>query len=407
MRIQYASVTASSTRPMWREQDMEVTTGLPLHGATLINPSPLPQASAAAAAMAAAGNPAAGVRPTTGVSMPSEACVRAATCLLRLARDLVAKRAVERYIKKKARGPKPVEVAPDFERLPCCTENIQLQELLGRAEHQISSSSLELKGVVRARRDEVVQLNAEVSQLHSRYQSKNMQNGGGTVLHDFSSQLDVTAARAQEQVDMWQQRLVTQSSEMEVLRRRIFQLQRETAEDISAIELCRKKHALEMEELQLRMHPAASVSRWVAQTGEASRRQADAAELGANLQAARAEREEVQRLLLAARSLHQQEIKLLSNELEAARRDQSFDAEDDEALFGHLSDEAEQKLSRQVFSMYEHAGKLVSFFGLRDLPERPPADCESTAHAQWLRAFGARMTEMTQRIQSAKAGGAN
>lgn len=396
---------------MWRtaaDQDTEVASGPPLHSTALINPSPLPQGSAAAAAMAAAGNAVIGVRPATGAPMPSDASVKAATCLMRLARDLVAKRVVERYIKKKARGPKVVTVPPDFERLPCCSENIQLQELLGRAEHQISSQSMELKGVVRARRDEVVQLNAEVSQLHSRYQSKNMQNGCGTVLHDFSSQLDVTAARAQEQVEMWQQRLVAQSSEMEVLRRRVFQVQRDTAEHISAIELCRKRHAQEMEELQARMHPAASVSRWVAQTGEVSRRQADAAELGTNLQAARAEREEVQRLLLAARSLHQQEIKLLSNELDAARREHDFDDQEDDAVPGHLpSDEAEQKLSRQVFSLYGHASKLVALFGLRDLPERPPADCEPTAHAQWLRAFGARMTEITQRVQNSKASSTN
>mmetsp|Transcript_56717 Transcript_56717/g.122091 ORF Transcript_56717/g.122091 Transcript_56717/m.122091 type:complete len:257 (+) Transcript_56717:56-826(+) len=94
--------------------------------------------------------------------------------LLRLARDLTAKRAVERHLgPSRARGPRRPRgnsralegTTSHFCRLPCCAENEQLQEVFEVAERRLGRQSLDLLGSSWAVGEEVQQLSAEVQWL--------------------------------------------------------------------------------------------------------------------------------------------------------------------------------------------------------------------------------------------------
>lgn len=87
--------------------------------------------------------------------------------MLRMARDLVAKRAVERYLRRKARGSR----RGPFDRLACCVEHADLQDDLNRTQGIWLRHSAELKDAVNAKDEEVWQLGAEVLHLREQLQS--------------------------------------------------------------------------------------------------------------------------------------------------------------------------------------------------------------------------------------------
>merc|ERR1719443_1055917 len=241
--------------------------------------------------------------------------------LYRMARDLVAKRAVERHLRRKARNPKKPRKAA-FEHLMCCVQNTELQENITKAEQQISRQSLELKNVNRARNEEVAQLSAEVSHLQQqlRQQDDLVEEGGEDASQELRVQLEMATARARIETEDLRQQLITQRGEIESVRQAMLQAQREAAEYRAKLAVYRETHEQEMSELRRRLQPP-SVGGTQAGPSEAevetTRRRI--AELDQGLRVAQRGREEAETLLRTEQDLHRQEVELLLEELRAAQ----------------------------------------------------------------------------------------
>lgn len=131
--------------------------------------------------------------------------------------DLVAKRAVEQYLKRRGK------FAPKFELLPCCAEKNELECRLQDVELQISRQTVEEKDVSHARKEEISQLGAEVALLRRRVQQRRQRGG------------EVAEHTAQEIAEIQQQ---------------IQRLQREALEDHAKLQVQREAHDKEMARLR-------------------------------------------------------------------------------------------------------------------------------------------------------------
>lgn len=151
---------------------------------------------------------------------------------LRLSRDLVAKRAVERHLRRQIER----SFVPDFEMLPCCSEKFELQHRLEMAEVQMRRQYQEESNVVSARKEEVAQLGAEVAQLRRRAQRRGLDAGLAGI-----SSLGVSAGAWSVQ------------AELERVEQEAHQARKAAAEDAATLEVERAKAAKELSRLQERL----------------------------------------------------------------------------------------------------------------------------------------------------------
>jgi len=166
LRVPPGSVVAAKQRSASAEPHTSTTVGTPV--GTPLNQfrevrapllarrapapsSPVPAARALAQpAVPRIGGVAAGARMPVG-------CL-----LLRWARDLIAKRAVEAHLRQRSKS------RSSFCRLPCCRESAELQQKIAAAEKQIACGNFELASVEWARSQEVQQLRDEVEVLRQQ-----------------------------------------------------------------------------------------------------------------------------------------------------------------------------------------------------------------------------------------------
>jgi len=358
------------------------------------------------------------------VTEDAEEICKSGPLFYRMARDLIAKKAVDKYLKRKAKAAKKPR-GVNFEHLPCCVENEQLQDSISHAEQSIGRQSLELKNVTRARNEEVAQLSAEVSHLQEqlRQQDDLLEDGGPDTAQELRVQLDMAAARARIEAEDIRQQLMCQRNEIEVVRQQTLQAQREAAEHRAKLAVYRETHDQEMAEMRRRLQPAGSSGPATEADLESSR--CKVADLEISLRAATRSREEAEQLLQTDRKLQQQEIDLLTDELRTTRTD-TQDAQqlqrdftdtrqretDLEEKVIHVAceklqadkalrelEEGDRNLLRQCLGLYEPANALMSMFGQPMLPACGQAE-DPLGHIEWLQALSASMADLHEQLQA-------
>lgn len=177
--------------------------------------------------------------------------------LLRLARELTAKRAVERYIgqrTRKARSRRDAGIEAIFHTLPCCIEHGQLQESVEIAEQNLSRGSLELSNAARARNEEVAQLGAEVSQLRQRLRARSAAaqppRREDRQADDMAFTMEAEMYLVEAEAEALRAQVAAQRAEIEAARRQILQAQREAAGYRSSLEAEREHRERDLAELR-------------------------------------------------------------------------------------------------------------------------------------------------------------
>lgn len=137
---------------------------------------------------------------------------------LRLARDLNAKRAVERHLRRRARAEQR-RCGGCFAYLQCCAENGHLQETQVRAEHAINQQGSEMSNAARARDEEVKQLSMEVERLQEqlkrqRADIRSDSSRSGTCPRAGRARLEEDAQRCRAEVLELQRTLLSQRAEI-------------------------------------------------------------------------------------------------------------------------------------------------------------------------------------------------
>jgi len=227
-----------------------------------------------------------------------------------MARDLVAKRVVEQYLRKKS---KPLD-AKGFIELPCCVEAAELQECLERADQQINSQAKEYKAVGFARIQEVDQLAAEVSFLQ-----KQILKQGRIQTHSASDEArlraEIQAMRHQMELESIEHQLALHERDIEASEQQILQIKWGTASDMAQLTVLQAMHEQEVVSLKRQLRPGRGAESSV--EGPVSHLSAE--ELGKALQAAVTERESMETLLQKEREYRLEEICLLQKELRQVR----------------------------------------------------------------------------------------
>lgn len=191
--------------------------------------------------------------------------------MLRMARDLVAKRAVERYIQRKAcrsrRGP--------FNCLGCCHENESLKDQIVRSEQQLSRQNSEVKEAHNARSEEVLQLGAEVVHLREQLQSCSSLRScrglgvslprGGTIgvklnrgTKEQHIQLENDLMRSALKIEQLHKQLMEQRVQIEDTRRHMFEALRQVAGHRGRLAVAREVNKEDMAQLRRHFLPSSN-----------------------------------------------------------------------------------------------------------------------------------------------------
>eukprot|EP00403_Amphidinium_massartii_P036118 CAMPEP_0178441994 /NCGR_PEP_ID=MMETSP0689_2-20121128/37877_1 /TAXON_ID=160604 /ORGANISM="Amphidinium massartii, Strain CS-259" /LENGTH=303 /DNA_ID=CAMNT_0020065409 /DNA_START=1 /DNA_END=912 /DNA_ORIENTATION=+ len=238
-----------------------------------------------------------------------------------MARDLVAKRIVEQYLRKKSLPKSKPQADPkDFLELPCCIEAAELQDCLERTERQLNQQAREFKVVSHARIQEVDQLAAEVSFLQKYFGQSSPQANG---IEKSRMDLEVSSMQHQMELENLEQQLATLESEIESAEQQILQIKWAASSDIGQLTVLKALHEQEVAALQRRLLNARRASTGGSMDAEARGvngglapfGSSSAEELGRSLQAAVTERESMETLLQTERAYRLEEICLLQKEL--------------------------------------------------------------------------------------------
>lgn len=345
---------------------------------------------------------------------------------IRMARGLVAKRAVEKYLRRRAKAALKATCV-NFERLPCCVENAELQTSIQQAEQQIGRQSLELKNVTRARNEEVAQLSAEVSHLQEQLQLQEdlLEEGGHDCTQELKMQLDRATARSRVEAEDLRQQLKLERSDSELVRQQTLHAQREASDYRAKITMYRKTHEEEMAQMHLRLKSAVPQGAKSEADLESSRRKI--ADLETSLKPAIQTRDEAQKVLDTERKLQQQEIDLLSEELKSIRaetkgaqqlqqgqemgtpqqreigshedvlRDASQKLQADKTL--HDLEESDRKLLKECLQLYGPASTFLSMFGQPVLPGCGAAE-DPVEHIEWLQSLSVNLADLYEQLRS-------
>jgi len=311
-----------------------------------------------------------------------------------MARDLVAKRAVERYVRRKARGPR----RSPFSYLACCNEHEFLQDRLGQAELQLNRQSSEVKDCQRARAEEVLQLGAEVLHLRQQLQSRTAANCGcgsdcasPTKANGQSQeeriQLETELIRSAVDLEQLHKQLLEQRLRIEQTRQQHFQALREAANCHARLAVVRELNTQEMSQLRQRCFSSSSppLNDWVSGATDEALNPEEANQL-----------EEVEATLARERVVQQLERTLLEEEIRAMH--EKADKELSE------STRIDNRLARQCASLHNRASYILHRrSSKRSLPPLPlsaswPAGAgmaqDLGVHSQWLQALTAEFDEL-------------
>lgn len=174
----------------------------------------------------------------------------AGATLLRLARDLTAKRAVERHLKRRARGGGRQEGAP-FQNLSCCIETHQLQERLVQVEQEIRRLRLEHKNISHLRNAELDQRNGEIADLQQQLLRRISDRSSRVARpQDQSLNLEVESTRLRIDADCLTRKLMSQRCAMELAQEERLQAKREAEESEAKLADLHATHTVEMTDLR-------------------------------------------------------------------------------------------------------------------------------------------------------------
>lgn len=307
---------------------------------------------------------------------------------MRMARDLIAKRAVERDIRKKARAARK----GPFHSLACCREHEHLQDGLAREEVRYNQQSAEVKDAQKARSEEVLQLGAEV--LHLRQQLKDFSGSHGSdgsisdsaklaaELQERRTDLESDLIRTTMEVERLHRRLMQQRLQLQEARQHQFKALREAANSRARASVSRELNAQEILQLRHRCFPSSSSSSkvWSSLSTDEALQAQEAGEL-----------EEVEEILSTERAAQQKERSLLEQEITAMHE------KADKELSSSPRDEGQ--LARQCAVLHGTAAELLrGLDSQHPLPPLPsPASFAAaanmpqdlTAHRKWLQALSA------------------
>jgi len=316
---------------------------------------------------------------------------------LRMASDLVAKRAVEHHLRRKARRRrKPPGWC--FACLPCCQDNNNLQEDAMVVEMRINRQNTEVKEASRARYEEIAQLSAEVSHLEQQLRqprpaSVDLEPEGEPsarwkCLKELRTQLEIDLVLSSVDIEQLHKQLLDQRSQIEQARQRSFEALRQNAEHQTRIAVDRQRNALEIAALKRRLVPPNSSNETLEPIVH-DRRAASSREAN--------ELQEVEAALAGERIAQQKERALLEQEL----RTQHEKANSQLADPYRIDDE----LSKQCVNLHMQASNLLDRLGIEGqllaLPPTFDSILDLSAHSEWLQSLAGSCEMLVHRAASA------
>lgn len=345
----------------------------------------------------------------------------------RVARELIAKRAVERHLKQEKRKQKKAAkaIGTHFEHLPCCMENARLFESLQQAERQVNRQINEVSAVNRARNEEVMQLTAELSNLRQQLE----QQDDLLALHDsdeptmdHKAQLTASSENAHSQAAELREQVASQDAAIDQLRQATQQAELEASQYRTELQTLRQTHEQEVTDLRRRLQVSS-------QGDEAARLQRKVKELEVSLAAvstalkgALQQREDTQQALRTMRAQHQLDIKNLKQSVDqqAAALEQAsaqtmqrvhqLELEETRLQVEHqklqadkaLRELEEWRLMDQCAKLHGPASRLMSMFGQPAAwPPVPEASKKDPAgHVPWMEALELSMVELYDQLQA-------
>lgn len=153
----------------------------------------------------------------------SDSACNVARLFLRMARSLIAKRAVQRYVGRRRHRSGAKDV--NFFELPCCSEHGHLQSNFDAVEKRICHGNFELGSAARARDAELGQLGIELSYLRHR-----VEHACGNMPTGIAAPIEPGAETCWDEMEALQKQLSTQKASIEAARKQRLEVDRQAAE---------------------------------------------------------------------------------------------------------------------------------------------------------------------------------
>lgn len=287
---------------------------------------------------------------------------------------LNAKLAEKSRKKEKKRRPKI-----QFEHLPCCIENVQLQDNLAAAEEHISVQDQKLKDMKKRSEEMLGHLSAEVKSLKARMTNSSSPESDQTF--SLRVQLEMAISRARVETEDFQQQLEAKKRRIFELEAKIVQAEAEARESQTKLSESWKSHEQEVSKLQRQLAEERAAHRLEVQQVSA---ELDVARKVAKEQPMRASDE-----MLA--NAHQDILKLEQTVREL------------EVLCPNRREEQEINAQRDLVDacakLHGPASTLVTLFGQPPLPSLSAKSIgDPSLHVQWLGVLGKSMGVIFQQL---------
>lgn len=292
------------------------------------------------------------------------------------------KQAAERKPKKEKKEKKQ-KPKLRLEHLPCCMENVQLQDNLEAAEAHIRKQDKQIKDMQQKSEEKLGYLAAEIQSLKARMSSS--LGPESEQVFSLRVELEMVTTRARMETEDLQKQLDMQKAKLAQLEASLSSAETEAVKSKTELAENWKSHGQAVSKLQQQLTEERALHRREVQQLSAELEETKAAAKDQGFHAS-------DQMLANA---HQDILKLEEKVLEVCCENLRADKE----LQAHFKTQGD--LVEQCIKLHGPASNLVTLFGQPALPELSAKSAKDVSeHVQYLDQLGMRMTAIFQQLQS-------